>query len=228
MGFLSRILDDVPKAALKPKAGLDEHGQPTDPRINWRRIADRQIDELIGMCRMSIGDGAVDHGEALTLLHWLESNRHAADRWPANVLHQRLARILADGRIDEDEEKELLDVLAQVTGGPVEESLAKMSTSLPLCNPVPQIVFADRAFCLTGQFCYGPRKFCEKAIAERGGSLASAPSGKTHFLIVGLIGSSDWIHSTHGRKIEKAVQLRDEGKRIHIVSEEHWVKALTL
>jgi NAD-dependent DNA ligase len=226
MGFFSRF-GTRPAPAQYPPITLNEHGQPTEPRLNWRRIADRQIDELIGMCRMAIGDGAVDSAEAKTLLSWLESNRQATDRWPANVLHERLARILADGKIDEDEERELLEVLAQVTGGPVEESLAKMSTSLPFCRPVPRIDFEDRVFCLTGQFCYGPRRFCQDAITQRGGIIATSPSRKIHFLVVGLIGSSEWLHSTHGRKIEKAVELREEGTPVHIVSEEHWVKALT-
>jgi len=32
------------------------------------------------------------------------------------------------------------------------------------------------------------------------------------------------MHSTHGRKIEKAMQLRAEGVPIALVAEEHWVR----
>ena len=35
-----------------------------------------------------------------------------------------------------------------------------------------------------------------------------------------------WQFSTHGRKIEKAVQLNDEGASIAIVTEDAWAGAL--
>jgi len=45
-------------------------------------------------------------------------------------------------------------------------------------------------------------------------------------LIVADMGSRDWIHSTHGRKIEKAMEVKSSGNLIAIISEEHWVKHL--
>lgn len=208
------------------KAEINDDGQPVNRRFNWRRIEDRQIDELIGMCKMAIGDGHVDISEAKALLKWLEQNRESADRWPSNVLYSRISEILSDGVIDLKEQGELIDLLAQVTGQPIEKTLAQMSSTLPLCNPFPQVSFEDKSFCFTGKFFFGPRKKCEAAILERGGSLSGSPSGKTNFLIIGVLGSSDWIHSTHGRKIEAAVELRQEGKGIHIISEEYWTKNL--
>lgn len=225
--IFSFLKQKPPKARGETKASaLDDHGQPVNRRFNYRKIEDRQIDELIGMCKMAIGDGHIDAGEAKALLSWLENNREASDRWPANVLHNRIANILEDGIIDQDEEGELIDLLMQVTGQPVDKALAQMSSTLPLCKPFPEVTFADHNFCLTGKFFYGPRKHCEKAIEELGGQLASSPSGKTDYLVIGMIGSSDWIHSTHGRKIEAAVGLRESGKKIRIVSEEHWTKCL--
>lgn len=120
MALISRILSDNPDFIVetKPakKIAIDADGQPVSRRINWRRLEDRQIDELIGMCKMAIGDGHVDLGEAKALMSWLQQNREAADRWPANVMHNRLAEILADGKIDREEEGELIDLLMQVTG----------------------------------------------------------------------------------------------------------------
>ena len=45
-----------------------------------------------------------------------------------------------------------------------------------------------------------------------------------HYLIIGSIGSDDWIHSSFGRKIEKALQFKKQGKNIIIISEDHWTK----
>lgn len=48
------------------------------------------------------------------------------------------------------------------------------------------------------------------------------PSGKTRYLIIGDIGSNAWAHSTFGRKIKKAVEVRERGDEISIISEDHF------
>jgi NAD-dependent DNA ligase len=225
LDFLSNMSAPT-EQKTQAKISMDDDGQPLSRRINWRRLEDRQIDELIGMCKMAIGDGHVDLGEARALMSWLQQNREASNRWPANVMHNRLAEILSDGQIGLEEEGDLIDLLMQVTGQPIEKTLTQMSSTLPLCNPQPEIHFEGRSFCLTGKFFLGPRKKCESMIIERAGELSATPSRNTDFLVIGMIGSSDWVHSTHGRKIEAAVELRGAGKKIGIVSEEHWVEAL--
>jgi hypothetical protein len=46
------------------------------------------------------------------------------------------------------------------------------------------------------------------------------------YLVIGDIGNENWAHSTHGRKIEKAIAYNFSGCRIAIVSEEHWLAHL--
>jgi hypothetical protein len=48
----------------------------------------------------------------------------------------------------------------------------------------------------------------------------------TGYLVIGVYATDSWAHSTFGRKIEKAVTLRDRGRRIAIVGEQHWVGQL--
>jgi hypothetical protein len=45
-------------------------------------------------------------------------------------------------------------------------------------------------------------------------------------LIVGTFGSRDWVHTSFGRKIEKAVTYRRAGQRLAIISEDHWAGSL--
>jgi hypothetical protein len=47
-----------------------------------------------------------------------------------------------------------------------------------------------------------------------------------NFLVVGNLGSEDWIHSSFGRKIERAVELRRECPTLAIINEDHWARAL--
>ncbi len=192
------------------------------------RLADRATDELIGICRGVIADGAVNASEARFVLNWLDANPAAALRWPGDVLCDRLRHMLADDGLDADEIAELLGLLYDATGGDVPElaSFSSFSTALPLCEPAPTLVFEGRTFCMTGTFTFGTRKDCHAAVETRGGRVQSAPSGKTHFLVIGDIGTEAWIHSTHGRKIEAAVELKRSGKPIAIVSESHWKASL--
>jgi hypothetical protein len=46
-------------------------------------------------------------------------------------------------------------------------------------------------------------------------------------LVIGEIGSQDWLHSTHGRKIEKAIEYNDTGAKIAIVPEKHWYECVS-
>ena len=202
--------------------------QPANRAFNAARLTDRAVDELIGLCRGVLADGVVTDGEGRFLLQWMESNRDAANQWPANVLYRRLREMLVDQVLDVEEQSELIDLLSDITGGvlPVDRRIASLSSALPLCRPPPEIVFPERRFCLTGKFVYGSRKQCEAIVSERGGLAESSPTQSTSFLVIGSIGSTDWIHSTHGRKIEKAVKLREEGFSVRIVAEEHWVTFL--
>lgn len=192
------------------------------------RISDRMIDELVGLCRGLIADGSVSEGEARYLLDWIEKNREVSGQWPARDLYRRLRQMLTDGQIDVEEQNELLGILKDLTGGYVstEDRVVSYSSQLPLTQPPPVVEFTGRSFCLTGKFAYGSRKKCEAEVLARGGSVQGAPSRTTGFLVIGMMGSIAWIHSTHGRKIEQAVAFREEGLPLHIICEPHWVEAL--
>ncbi len=191
------------------------------------RVQDRLIDELIGISRGVIADGAVDEQEALFIAQWIKSHREVADKWPVNVVYARLAEMLKDGVLSGDEQRELLGTLGELTGerSPLEK--ANRSTRLPLDRPAPPVDFTGKEFCLTGRFVFGPMIDCEETITEMGGSVVQSPGRETDYLIIGELGSPDWIHTTFGRSIERAVALRDQGHPIRIISEEHWVDALS-
>ncbi len=206
----------------------DSEGQAPNPRWTVGRITERSVDELIGLCRGILCDGMVLEAEAQYLVAWLESNRTAALTWPGNVIYQRIAEMLKDGSIDPDEQAELLDLLNETTGKgiPLPDIAASYTTTLPLCDPPPEVFHHGRAFVLTGKFAYGSRVACERIVRSLGGDPKSSVSKAIDYLVVGSIGSRDWLHSTHGTKIEAAVELRKAGLPIRIVAEEHWAKFL--
>jgi len=176
-----------------------------------------------------MADGVVATEEAAFLGRWLERNRHVRSEWPANVLYERIREMLSDKVLDEEEQRELLDLLSDITGEgeSLQYDAPSLSSKLPLTAPPPTIEFEQSEFCLTGRFVFGTRRECEAAVRSRGGVTKSSPTLATRYLVIGHIGSTDWIHSTHGRKIERAIELESRGTGIALVAEEHWIKYVT-
>jgi NAD-dependent DNA ligase len=206
-------------------------GSSENPLISVYRngaIADRQIDELIGIVKGVMADGMVTHGEVEFLLRWMEANRQAANLWPAKALYPRLAEVAAKGFMNLQEEGEMLELLMKTVGGNTapQQGFASNTSKLPLTEPARPIAFDGRSFCFTGAFHAGTRDWCHGQVESRGGKSAGSITKKLDYLVIGDIGNENWAHSTHGRKIEKALEYIGTGCGIAIVSEEHWYSHL--
>ena len=207
---------------------LDPHGQPLSIELNRARRIDRDIHEMLGLCRGIIVDGVISDSEAVGLRAFLGRSAEIRSQWPANVIAQRLERIFADGVVDQIERAELQELLADVTGahGPAMEAL-QCGTTLPLDRPAPALQFAGSTYVFTGRFAYGPRAICEETVRARGGACADSITSRIHYVVIGTLGSRDWAHSSFGRKIQKAVDYRDRKRLpIAIVAEDHWAAAV--
>lgn len=194
-------------------------------KFNRARVDDRQMSELIGIGRGMIADGVLTDTEVAYLEKWLAATETATTNPMILALNARLADIMSDGVIDADERLELFETLNSLTGSDFETGEALKSTTLPLCDPAPAIRFDDRRFTFTGSFVFGTRRECEAAVSDRGGT-GGTLRRDTAYLVIGEYASDDWIHSSYGRKIERAVEMRDSGVPIHIISERHWQAAL--
>lgn len=205
---------------------LDENGQPVT-LFNCKRRIERSLDELIGLCKGLIADGKVTKSEALFLQQWLQTNQHVMDVWPANVIAARLEKDLSSGFSDKKEQSDLFQLLKKtVRPQNFEEVGQTPSTALPFDDPCPSIRYEGMVFCFTGKFAFGSRAACESVALSLGGKVSSRITRSLDYLVVGLFGSRDWIHSSHGRKIEQAIQLRQSAGRLAIIPEEHWAGAL--
>lgn len=199
----------------------DVKGDAFYNRVGGERIADRQVNELIGLCRGLAADGVISQSEVEFLRTWLAANREISDQPLIHTLYDRMAAIMADGVADKEECDELLVTLQGLTRVDVELGEVLKATTLPLCDPAPALSFAGKRYCFTGTFLYGKRKQCETAIAERFGS-AGLLTQKTDVLVIGIYATESWKHSSFGNKIAQAVEWRARGIPISIVSETHW------
>ena len=202
---------------------LDNEGQPPKG-INWQRNLTKSMHALLGICQGLIADNVLNEGEIHYLDAWLADNADVTKSWPGDVISRRVREVLADGIITPDEADDLKVTLSQITGGYLEHgAVSGTSTSLPV-EYVGSILFDRSVFCLSGKFVYGTRDFCQLATESLGGRCAGDVNKEVQYLVVGALASRDWAHTSYGRKIEKAVKLREQGHSIQIVSEENWAQ----
>ena len=189
-------------------------------------LADRTIDQLVGMAQMAVADGKVTTEEAKVLHRFLQR----ASLHPTQITDTLLARLsdfFIDGVLDDDEAIELLELLRGISGGELADGELAKSSSLPLCKPAPEVIILDRTFCFTGTFAYGSRDVCKKVISQYGGYCErSGITFNTDYLVIGSYVTDSWKHETFGRKIEKAMDYRDRKGHLQIVSEDTWLRAL--
>lgn len=194
-------------------------------RVGGDRLTSRQIDELIGLSRGLIADGQVNEAEVRFLQKWLAANLAISAEPLIHGLYERIAAILADGVVDEQEKTELFETLLGFSASEFELGETLKASTLPLCQPAPPLSFAGKRYCFTGTFTFGQRKHCEAAVVERGAQVGGI-SQKTEVLVIGAYATESWKHSSFGNKILQAVEWREGGLPILIVSEEHWRRHL--
>lgn len=190
---------------------------------------DVAMQQLTGVIHGVLADGELRDQEVAALAKWICLCRGLKNNWPASVILQRIADILADGVIDADERQDLVELLERFVGGSMENTgtVGGMATRAFTGCPVPdEIEFGGKTFVLTGRFARGTRSHCEQLVKERGGQVAGNVTRATDYLIVGLVASRDWKNESFGRKIEQAMNMRAQGHGILVLEEELWVQHL--
>lgn len=181
--------------------------------------AGRLVAQLLGVCRGLICDGVVRKEEVIGFAEWIQLHPQACAGYPGAVLVARLSRILEDGRIDDDEREDLLQLMREVSRGAIGNHTARTC----LDEPPPAMLFNAREFVFLGWLFGGTRAHCEAAVVARRGRCARRPSRSTDFVVAGPMGGEDWATSPAGRALMRAVELRTRGAKLRIVSEAHYV-----
>lgn len=188
----------------------------------------RAIDQLIGICSGIVADGEVHDKEVVFLSTWLSEHDEVCREFPGNQISRRVMEIMEDGVVSEDERLELLELLQQISGNRFSDTgAADVEEAAVKSDTVEHIDFEGRHFCFTGKFAFGTRKQCSDATTLRGGVCDGDVTKALDYLVLGVGVSKDWKHESYGRKIERALQIRDGGAhRPRIVNEADWVLAI--
>jgi hypothetical protein len=205
----------------------DLHGQPFNLRFNSARRAERDISEFLGLAKGLLADGEISATEADAVHQWIGNHPDASEAWPLSALSTRLRQIFVDGRVDNDERSELAEILNSIVGGTAGVTLGEdAATELPLNAPPPALIWKGATFVFTGKFAFGTRSECQRRVTAVGGACESDVTKRTNYLVIGTFGNRDWIHTSFGRKIEKAVDYRSTSGAPCIIGEQYWAESI--
>lgn len=194
----------------------------------FKRRATRAVEHLMGLVSGMISDADLNDKEIIMLRTWLTEHPEATTGWPGSVIARKLQEIMSDGLITADERAHLLKTLHSLTGNDfsLTGSSAPEVAGLPIEDAVT-ITLAGSMICLTGEFLFGTRAACERLVLAAGAMCADNVSRKVDILAVGTNVSPDWAHTSFGRKIQRAVELQDQGHPIEIISEKKLLDSLS-
>lgn len=197
-------------------------------KLKSQRRIEQGLAEMVGLVRGVVADGTVSAEEARRLAEWARENPEIATRYPANLLARRLERIFMDGRADRKERDRLAQMMEQLAGNPSGFGGGyPLATDLPLTQPPPEVVFEGQSFVFGGEMAYGPARACEREVRERGGLCERTVNRRTDYIVIGSLAAADWAQTDFGHLIDDVVEYRERGVPIAVITEDHWVGALT-
>ncbi|MBT0607605.1 BRCT domain-containing protein [Aequorivita echinoideorum] len=184
------------------------------------------IQILQGICHGILADGKINNEEVLGLQKWLDNNSQLEDYYPYYELREIIYEVLRDGVIDENEKLILKAHFKQFSNIAIKENIDSLNKEISgikikgYCALNPQIYIDGRKFCATGDFSRKSKEEFYSIIDDLGGVTANHMTNTTNYLIVGGKGSAAWCFSCYGRKVERAISMRNRGFDIQIVTEE--------
>jgi len=186
------------------------------------------IQRLQGILGAIAADSVITEEEVEKLSSWIADNDHLRKCWPYDEVDSLITSALKDNWIDPKEQKALLEFFGGFTTGSlsVASPSAEIKPLVGICAVAPEIVFEDQRFCFTGESERATREEMQIMVLDRGAKVVRDVSPRLNYLVVGSQGNPCWAYSCYGRKIEKVIQLRQQGKQIVIVHEVDFFDAL--
>ncbi|MES2999471.1 MAG: BRCT domain-containing protein [Pseudomonadota bacterium] len=167
------------------------------------------------------------------LSEWLAEHEQLKKCWPYDEIAALTTKVLADGEIDAEEQRLLLDFFSEFLAVLDERTIVRPilfeEAGKPvsaLCAVAPEVKFKGSTFCFTGSSSKYTRVDFEKLVTDLGGEPQDGVTAKLNFLVIGADGNPCWAYACYGRKVEKAVALRKKGVRIVLVHENDFHDAI--
>ena len=193
----------------------------------YYNVLTTDMHEMQGIIHGIVSDNKINESELRYLKDWMDDYNHLETLYPYDEIYAMIHQVMRDGKIDQREElmmkaffAEFIDTQTSININRDEYKTIKAEMNIQgICALAPNIEFGDKTFCFTGESSRLKRSEIAEIITTRGGHFNNNVVRETDYLIVGDSGNPCWAFSCYGRKVEKAVGLRKEGKQIIIAHE---------
>jgi hypothetical protein len=190
---------------------MDSHIPPWAQAAVEKRAITKAIEHLTGILDGITADGRLDPRVVQFLSTWLSAHPEAAQAWPGNIVNRKVREVLSDGLITTEELTHLMGVLTELGA----TQFASTGSASPEVNALP----IQDAVTVTMR---------DAGLALAAGAMpVDSVSKKVDYLVVGTRVSGAWAHTSFGRKIQRAVELQEQGHAIEIISERRWFDSLS-
>lgn len=162
------------------------------------------MQELLGILQGVVADEVINAREVRNLLDWIDDHEEFAFNRVVEPVFALLEESLEDGIVTKEEEAALLGAINGVLN-PSEET--------------EFIEIAGKTFCLSGDFCHGPKSKVEEYIVEHAGKIAKSVTKKCNYVVIGESGSERYAYGNYGTKAKKALELKAKGQDIEVIKE---------
>ena len=185
--------------------------------------------ELLAYLQGVNADNVINLQEAQELANWIDNHPQHHAQWPVPDIKPRLADALADGNISPEESADLSRIFAAVTGCEFHTTGVPGGLSAwSMLEDRDQVAINNATIAFTGTFTLGNRNTLHAIAQEHGAIVKTGISKKLDYLFVGSILTPDWMFTSHGRKIQAALELKHEGQPIALLSEECFKASISL
>jgi len=245
VAFLYVWLED--HRALADKHPFNEIVPRLESALADRILTDEEHQDLVWLCRRLVADeffdkvttdiqrlhavvGGVIADTMITaeelrgLSDWIDEHDHLRGCWPYDEIGSLVTTVLADKVVDSHEHEMLFKYFSEFIALLDDRSIksppvAADGSVTGLCAVCPEVQFEGSVFCFTGASSRYPRVKLKETVELLGGHVASTPSSKVNYLVVGADGNPCWAYACYGRKVEKAIQLRRSGVKLVFIHE---------
>ncbi len=159
-----------------------------------------------------IADNVITEEEFTALKGWLDEHGDLAGNYPFDRVYCSVEKVLEDGVIEQSELDELLILYKKFTSPIEDNSECEINE------------FTNKHFCLTGDFEIGSKDCVGEMIESLDGVIDSNVKKATNYVVVGAKGSDNWKCGNFGGKIKKAMELKEKGQDIEVISEEGFIR----
>ncbi|QUX92631.1 hypothetical protein CYL31_15035 [Marinomonas sp. A3A] len=183
------------------------------------------LNEFLGLISGIVSDDQINEDEFAYLIEWLNQHADLIEDATVKSVVEKMIEFSKLEQITPSDEEALVSFLKQTAGIRFLETGAV--DVHPMDHIADSIEFMNHeraAICFTGVFNTGTRKEVEAIAIKLGATPRKDPSKSIHYVVIGSQVSPDWKHTSFGRKIQKAIELRDVGHPLIILTEQEWVR----